>query len=60
MTRPQAEVYADEAGEWRWRLRAGNGEIVASGEGYTTKGDAVRGWMDMRDATVRAVLEVPA
>lgn len=23
-------------GEWRWRLRAGNGEIIAHGESYTT------------------------
>ena len=23
--------------EWRWRLKAGNGEIMASGEAYTTK-----------------------
>jgi uncharacterized protein YegP (UPF0339 family) len=28
------EKYQDENGEWRWRLRAINGEIVASGEGY--------------------------
>lgn len=23
--------------EWRWRLRAANNEIIASGEGYTSK-----------------------
>ena len=23
--------------DWRWRLRANNGEIIASGEGYTTR-----------------------
>jgi uncharacterized protein YegP (UPF0339 family) len=29
------EVYRDTAGEWRWRVRAHNGEIVGdSGEGY--------------------------
>ncbi len=32
------EVYEDAAGEWRWRLVARNGEIVAdSGEGYATR-----------------------
>lgn len=32
------QVYEDRAGEYRWRLRAGNGEIVAdSAEGYTYK-----------------------
>ncbi|HEY8562826.1 MAG TPA: DUF1508 domain-containing protein [Pyrinomonadaceae bacterium] len=29
------EIYQDEKGEWRWRLRAANGETIAtSGEGY--------------------------
>lgn len=27
---------------WRWRLRAGNGEIMASGEDYVNKTDALR------------------
>lgn len=32
------QIYQDKAGEWRWRLLASNGNIVAdSGEGYTTK-----------------------
>jgi len=32
------EVYEDAAGEWRWRLRHRNGEIVAdSGEGYASR-----------------------
>jgi uncharacterized protein YegP (UPF0339 family) len=28
--------------EYRWRLKAGNGEIVAHGESYTTRADAHR------------------
>jgi len=35
------EVYKDKAGEFRWRLRAGNKEIIASGEGYTAKHDCL-------------------
>lgn len=36
------EVYKDEAGEWRWRLKATNGETVAnSGEGYKNRIDAL-------------------
>jgi len=31
------EVYVDAAGEWRFRLKARNGEIVAVSEGYSTK-----------------------
>jgi uncharacterized protein YegP (UPF0339 family) len=35
------EVYEDDGGEWRWRLRARNGNIVAdSGQGYGGRSDA--------------------
>ena len=33
---PKFEVYTDKAGEFRFRLKASNGQIVAVGEGYTT------------------------
>ncbi len=36
------EVYQDNAEEWRWRLRAANGELVAdSGEGYANRSKAM-------------------
>jgi len=32
------EVYKEKAGEFRWRLKAGNGQnIASSGEGYAEK-----------------------
>ena len=31
---PKFEVYADKAGEFRFRLKARNGEIIATSEGY--------------------------
>ncbi|HEX5708969.1 MAG TPA: DUF1508 domain-containing protein [Pyrinomonadaceae bacterium] len=38
------EVYEDSAGEWRWRLRAGNNRIIAdSGEGYRDRRDCLHG-----------------
>ncbi|MBQ9625844.1 MAG: YegP family protein [Treponema sp.] len=37
MANPKFEIYKDKAGEFRYRLKASNGEIIASGEGYTTK-----------------------
>lgn len=37
------EIYEDIDGEWRWRLVADNGEIVAQSEGYSRKEDAERG-----------------
>lgn len=34
------ELYRDAAGEWRWRLRVQNGNIIAeSGEGYVARRD---------------------
>ena len=31
-------VYKDHKGEWRWRLKAANGKVLAdSGEGYNSK-----------------------
>ncbi|SNR44865.1 Uncharacterized conserved protein YegP, UPF0339 family [Halorubrum vacuolatum] len=36
------EIYEDNAGEWRWRLRHRNGNVVAdSGEGYGSRSGAV-------------------
>jgi uncharacterized protein YegP (UPF0339 family) len=31
------EVYEDKAGKFRFRLKAGNGEVVATGEAYESK-----------------------
>ncbi|MCW7470746.1 YegP family protein [Leptospira kanakyensis] len=31
------EIYKDKSGEFRFRLKAGNGEIIASSEGYSSK-----------------------
>jgi uncharacterized protein YegP (UPF0339 family) len=36
-------VFQDRSGDWRWRLVAANGRIVAdSGEGYVSRSNAVR------------------
>jgi hypothetical protein len=40
------ELYLDDAGEYRWRRKAANGEIVATSEGYTRKADAERSARD--------------
>ena len=33
---PKFEMYADKAGEFRFRLTAKNGQTIATSEGYTT------------------------
>ncbi|WIY02972.1 DUF1508 domain-containing protein [Amycolatopsis mongoliensis] len=37
------EVYRDKAGKFRFRLKAGNGEVVAVGEAYESKTGAKAG-----------------
>ena len=43
MSEPVFEWYKDKAGKYRFRLKAANGEIIAVGEGYNSKGDCVDG-----------------
>ena len=43
VTNPKFEVYKDKAGEFRYRLKARNGEIVLSGEGYKAKASCLNG-----------------
>ncbi len=39
----KAEIYRDARREFRWRVRASNGRIVADGaEGYRNRADCVR------------------
>ena len=39
------EFHVDAIGEFRWRLRVRNGNIIAeSGEGYTSKAGCEAGW----------------
>lgn len=41
--KPIVEKYEDAAGEWRWRLKAVNGQIIAdSGEGYDSESNVDR------------------
>ncbi len=37
------ELYKDKAGEFRFRLKAGNGENIGSSEGHKTKASALNG-----------------
>jgi uncharacterized protein len=37
------ELYQDAVGQWRWRMQAANGRIVAdSGEGYRRRDAALK------------------
>ncbi len=40
---PKYEVYTDKAGETRFRLKATNGQIIVTGEGYRAKASCLKG-----------------
>lgn len=55
------EVYEDKGGDWRFRLKAGNGEVVATGQGYSSKAAAKKGCEAVqRAADGAAVVELDA
>ena len=43
LVHPKFEVYLDKAGEYRFRLKAKNGKIIAVSEGYTGKAGCLNG-----------------
>jgi uncharacterized protein YegP (UPF0339 family) len=44
------EVYKDRAGKYRFRLKASNGQVVATGEAYETRAAAMKGCESVRRA----------
>jgi len=42
------EVYKDKAGEFRFRLKAGNYQVILTGEGYKTKAGCTKGIESIR------------
>lgn len=48
VTNPKFEVYTDKAGEFRFRLKARNGEIIAVSEGYKAKTSCLNGIESVR------------
>lgn len=45
---PKFEVYKDNKGEYRFRLKATNGQIIATGEGYAAKASCLNGVESVR------------
>jgi uncharacterized protein YegP (UPF0339 family) len=37
------EVYTDKAGKFRFRLKASNGQVIATGEAYSSKSACLNG-----------------
>ncbi len=46
---PKFEMYTDKAGEYRFRLKARNGEVIATSEGYKAKASCENGINSVRE-----------
>ena len=46
---PKFEMYVDKAGEYRFRLKARNGKVIAVSEGYVTKVNCENGIQSVKN-----------
>ena len=54
---PKFEMYEDKAGEYRFRLKASNGEIIAVSEGYKAKASCENGIESVKKNAPEAEIE---
>lgn len=54
---PKFEVYTDKAGEFRFRLKAKNGQIIATSEGYKKKPSCLNGIESVKKNAPEASIE---
>lgn len=53
------ELYTDKGGEYRFRLKASNGQVIAlASEGYTTKAAALNGIESVRKNAGSDIVEL--
>lgn len=55
---PKFEIYTDKAGEYRFRLKATNGQIIAVSEGYVAKTSCLNGIESVRKNAESADIKV--
>ena len=56
---PKFEIFKDKSGEFRFRLKAKNGEIIAASEGYVRKYSCKKGIESVRTNAVDAPVIQP-
>ena len=56
---PKFEIYVDKANEFRFRLKAKNGEIIATSEGYKTMDNCKNGVESVRKNAENAAVVMP-
>jgi uncharacterized protein YegP (UPF0339 family) len=59
LAEPKFEWFKDKAGKFRFRLKAPNGEIIATGEAYNSKDACVNGIESVKkNAPIAKIVEV--
>ena len=53
---PKFEMYVDKAGEFRFRLKATNGQVIATSEGYVSKKNCENGIASVQKNAVDAAV----
>jgi uncharacterized protein YegP (UPF0339 family) len=56
MSNPKFEIYLDKAGEYRFRLKATNGQIIATSEGYKALASCLNGIESVKKNAVDAAV----
>ncbi len=59
LTHPKFQVYLDKAGEYRFRLKAKNGENIGKSEGYKAKASCKNGIASVGKNAPDAKIEEP-
>lgn len=57
---PKFEIYKDGAGEFRFHLRATNGQIIAASQGYSAKASCVNRVESVKNKADSPITEVEA
>ena len=57
MNEPKFEVYKDKMGDYRFKLTAANGEIIAISEGYKTRQGCLKGIASVQRNAGKAKIE---
>jgi uncharacterized protein YegP (UPF0339 family) len=51
------EVYKDTGGQFRFRLKANNGQVIATGEGYKTRAGVMNGIVTIKKNAAGASID---
>ncbi len=58
---PKFEIFTDVGGKYRFRLKAKNGQTIATSQGYGTRANCMKGIESVRvNAPIAEIVEIPA